>query len=112
MSSFNFTRVVADLKDKAHTATIGEGDDAVTFRLKPKIGARALEAIGRADNDDLSGVFDALRALMLDDGFERFMELDLDAEEELPEFFGQVMELYEGGKSSGSPAPAGTAGTS
>jgi hypothetical protein len=88
-----------------------EGDQ---FSLHPKLGTRALEAVGRATKEDPSAMFDFLRAQFAGDGdYERFLDLDLDIEDELPGFVEFILGLYgDPGKSSGSPEPSESAGTS
>lgn len=78
-----------------------------TFSLAPKIGTRALEAVGRATKEDPTAMFDFLDAMMVEDSYERFLALDLDVESELPAFVEFVMSLYgDTGKAGGSAAPS------
>lgn len=77
-----------------------EGDK---FTLAPKLGTRALEAIGRASKSDPTAMFDFLDAQFRGDSYKRFLELDLSIEEELPAFVEFVMGFYgEPGNSGGS----------
>lgn len=87
-----------------------EGDE---FALHPKLSTRALEAIGRASKEDISAMFDFLRFQFVGDSYDRFLDLDLDLEDELPGFIEFVVGLYgEPGKSDGSPTSSRTGGTS
>lgn len=85
-----------------------EGDE---FALAPKMSTRALEAVGRATKEDPSAMFDFLRAQMIGDSYDRFLDLDLDIEDELPGFIEFVLGLYgDPGKSDGSPTQSSSDG--
>lgn len=100
-------------RDKAAEKTFTIDDDS--FRLRPKIGTVALDAIGRAqaDETDPAALCGALRALLADDAeYARFIALDLD-DEELAEVIQGIVGMYgDAGKSSGSPRRSKSNGAS
>jgi hypothetical protein len=83
------------------------------FLFAPRIGTKALEPIGRLEADNITAMFQTLAALLVEregpkqdsttdeptlepegTSYRRLVALDLDFEDELPEFFEAVLGLY------------------
>lgn len=99
--------------------------EPVVLQFKPKLSALTLEAVGRAQNGDVSGMFDALKSMCLTGGDYRAaldLDLDIDSDDldadgnptnELSQFMAEVMKLYgDAEKSSGSSTSLSDGGTS
>lgn len=123
---FVYRRAKREAEAAVEEAPIADLDGEM-FTLAPKLKARVLEGIGRADHGDIAGVFDALAALVPgeekdDEGnvvkrdYDRFMALDYD-QDQLMEIVLGLIKLYEpdnteSGKSSGSPPSSNGTGAS
>jgi len=96
--------------------------DGELFLFAAKIGSKALEPISRLESDNITAMFEAIRALLVEretgeagerepDGtaFTRFVDLDLDMEEELPEVFALIIGLY--GLTPGESSASSTGST-
>lgn len=99
--------------------------ETLVLQFKSKLHASTLEAVGRAQNGDVSGMFDALKSMCLTDSdYQSALALDLDIESddldadgnptnELSQFMAEVMKLYgDPGKSGGSSTSSSDGGTS
>lgn len=102
--------------------------DDELFLFQPELGSKALEPIGRLEEDGTGAMFQAIRALMVErplekqdtradeptlepegSSFRRFVDLDLDTTEELPKVFELIFGLYGAspGESAASPTSSG-----
>ena len=79
--------------------------DGESFMFRPRLGAKAFEAIARVTGGDLTGIFDLLKILMVDrvpvghpeyDGppYPRFLEMDMDIDDVMP-LFEVIIKLYD-----------------
>lgn len=108
MSNFAYKRAKRERAPEPLTFTVDDEE----FALAPKLGTKALEGFARASGGDPSGAFDALRALLVGDSYDRFVDLDLD-EVELVEVLQEIAKVYDdSGKSSSSPASSNGTGAS
>lgn len=106
-ASFTRAKRVAEQQPLELEVLDPNNDDAtVVLRFKPKLKAASLEAVGRAQKGEVSGMFDAVHSMCVSDAdYQAFLALDLDAAtgevdddgnptNELSQFMAEVMGLY------------------
>jgi hypothetical protein len=83
------------------------------FLFASRLGTKALEPIGRLQEDEITAMFQAIDAMLVErpvadelpdatdpirepagSSYKRFVDLDLDLEEELPDVFKLILGLY------------------
>ncbi len=111
MSASTRRRFVRSQKQDVNPHPIDIGDEE--FHTIPTLGTKALEPIARVISGDVSALFDAAQALLVEDtvteetddgpiqkpapegtAFRRFVDLDLDLEDELMDVFALLIEPY------------------
>jgi hypothetical protein len=96
-------------KKDPHEMEIGDQ----SFLFAPRLGTKALEPIGRLPEDEILAMFQAIKAMLVErpvadelpdatvpvlepegTSYRRFVDLDLDVEDELPDVFKLIIGLY------------------